>query len=363
MGEGNWRIARGDRPIRLIDRPLGIGRLDNPPTPVFGAEPGPATTAALVQLDGRDAARRRPWHRARHARAAESGDAPFPLPARRRHGAVHGPLAAARRPASLRHQPRRPSAPVAHASPSSSSSSTRRSEMPAARSRRYASEALAANLALPAHGLVTLTWGNASAIDRDAGLVAIKPSGVSYAELTAERARRARTRREGRRRDRAGRRPIRPPIWRCTAPSPRSARSSTPTLHGRPYGRRRNVRSRCSGRRTPTCRHTRSRSRGRSTEDEIDADYEGATGAALIEAVREHGPSEVPCALVRGHGPFCWGRDRRRRRSRTPSRSRRWRGWPCSRRCWTPTRRRWPEPVRAKHYARKHGPDAYYGQS
>jgi L-arabinose isomerase len=54
MGEGNWRIARGDRPIRLIDRPLGIGRLDNPPTPVFGAEPGPATTAALVQIDGHE---------------------------------------------------------------------------------------------------------------------------------------------------------------------------------------------------------------------------------------------------------------------------------------------------------------------
>ncbi|MFZ0384281.1 MAG: L-fucose/L-arabinose isomerase family protein [Solirubrobacteraceae bacterium] len=54
MGEGNWRIARDDRPIRLIDRPLGIGRLDNPPTPVFGAEPGPATTAALVQIDGHE---------------------------------------------------------------------------------------------------------------------------------------------------------------------------------------------------------------------------------------------------------------------------------------------------------------------
>lgn len=52
MGEGNWRIARGDRPVRLIDRPLGIGRLDNPPTPVFSAQPGEATTAALVPLEG-----------------------------------------------------------------------------------------------------------------------------------------------------------------------------------------------------------------------------------------------------------------------------------------------------------------------
>jgi L-arabinose isomerase len=52
MGEGNWKIARRDRPIRLIDRELGIGRLDNPPTPVFSAEPGVATTVALVPLEG-----------------------------------------------------------------------------------------------------------------------------------------------------------------------------------------------------------------------------------------------------------------------------------------------------------------------
>ncbi|HEY1511565.1 MAG TPA: L-fucose/L-arabinose isomerase family protein [Solirubrobacteraceae bacterium] len=52
MGEGNWKIARSDRPIRLIDRELGIGRLSNPPTPVFSAQPGVATTAALVPLEG-----------------------------------------------------------------------------------------------------------------------------------------------------------------------------------------------------------------------------------------------------------------------------------------------------------------------
>jgi L-arabinose isomerase len=52
MGEGNWRIARADRPVRLIDRELGIGGLDNPPTPVFQAAPGPATAAVLVALDG-----------------------------------------------------------------------------------------------------------------------------------------------------------------------------------------------------------------------------------------------------------------------------------------------------------------------
>ena len=45
-------------------------------------------------------------------------------------------------------------------------------------------EVLAANLALPAHGLVTLTWGNVSGIDRERGLVAIKPSGVPYESMT-----------------------------------------------------------------------------------------------------------------------------------------------------------------------------------
>ncbi|MGI8714372.1 MAG: L-fucose/L-arabinose isomerase family protein [Solirubrobacteraceae bacterium] len=52
MGEGNWKLARTDRPVRLIDRPLGIGGLENPPTPVFSAVPGAATTAALIPLEG-----------------------------------------------------------------------------------------------------------------------------------------------------------------------------------------------------------------------------------------------------------------------------------------------------------------------
>jgi L-arabinose isomerase len=54
MGEGNWRVARPDRPVRLIDRPLGIGGLGNPPTTVFSARPGPATTCSLVPLEGEE---------------------------------------------------------------------------------------------------------------------------------------------------------------------------------------------------------------------------------------------------------------------------------------------------------------------
>ncbi len=52
MGEGNWKVARKDRPVKLIDRPLDIGGLDNPPTPIFSAELGVTTVASLVPVSG-----------------------------------------------------------------------------------------------------------------------------------------------------------------------------------------------------------------------------------------------------------------------------------------------------------------------
>jgi L-arabinose isomerase len=52
MGEGNWRLARQDRPVRLIKRPLGIGGLADPPTFLFQYATGPATLATLVSLGG-----------------------------------------------------------------------------------------------------------------------------------------------------------------------------------------------------------------------------------------------------------------------------------------------------------------------
>jgi L-arabinose isomerase len=52
MGEGNWALARDDRPVRLIKRPLGIGALDDPPTFLFQYATGPATLATLVALGG-----------------------------------------------------------------------------------------------------------------------------------------------------------------------------------------------------------------------------------------------------------------------------------------------------------------------
>ena len=114
MGEGNWKIALGPPEPRLIDRELGIGRLDNPPTPVFSAEPGIATSAALVPLEGE-------FYRLVVGRG-EVLDTPelpnvempyFHFRPESRHGVVHGRLAAARRSPSFRDQPRRPRRPLA----------------------------------------------------------------------------------------------------------------------------------------------------------------------------------------------------------------------------------------------------------
>src|SRR5919198_5076236 len=52
MGEGNWKIARRDRRVKLIKRPLGIGKLADPPTFLFQYRPGAATLATLVSLGG-----------------------------------------------------------------------------------------------------------------------------------------------------------------------------------------------------------------------------------------------------------------------------------------------------------------------
>ena len=52
MGEGNWKVARKDRGVTLIDRPLDIGDLENPPTPKFNVEPGAATLCSLVSVVG-----------------------------------------------------------------------------------------------------------------------------------------------------------------------------------------------------------------------------------------------------------------------------------------------------------------------
>ena len=114
MGEGNWALAREDRPVRLIKRPLGIGGLDDPPTFLFQYATGPATLATLVSLGGE-----RFRLLVAEGEILDTEELPalempygFFRPDSRR-ARMHGRLAAAGRPAPPDPQPRPPRGRVA----------------------------------------------------------------------------------------------------------------------------------------------------------------------------------------------------------------------------------------------------------
>jgi L-ribulose-5-phosphate 4-epimerase len=221
-------------------------------------------------------------------------------------------------------------------------------------------EVLAANLALPAHDLVTLTWGNASAIDRASGLVVIKPSGISYDAMAADDlviVDLDGTVVEGPRRPSTDT-PTHVALYRafeqiggivhvhCTwATAWAQAQREIPLLG--------TTHADLSAHPIPLTRAL--------TAAEIDEDYEGATGVALVEAVGLRGALEVPCVLVRGHAPFCWGVDvaaavenavtleQVARMALLTS-------------LLDPRLVPLAHEVRDKHFARKHGPGSYYGQ-
>ena len=97
------------------------------------------------------------------------------------------------------------------------------------------------------------------------------------------------------------------------------------------------------------------------TDEEIATDYEGATGAVLVETIAERGPAELPCALARGHAPFCWGA--------TPSKAvevaitlEEVARMALLTMLLDPAAAPLDAAVRDKHFERKHGPQAYYGQ-
>jgi len=221
-------------------------------------------------------------------------------------------------------------------------------------------QALEANLALPAHGLVTLTWGNASVIDRDAGLVAIKPSGVRYERLRVEDlvvCDLGGDIVEGSRRPSTDT-PTHLALYRAfeqvgAVVHTHSTWATVWAQAQRPIPLLGTTHADLSPHPIPLTRPL--------TEAEIDAGYEAATGAVLIEAVRDHGPVQAPCALVRGHAPFCWGETTAAAVDNAVTLEQ------VARMALFTTMLDADSPplaelVRAKHYARKHGADAYYGQ-
>ena len=171
---------------------------------------------------------------------------------------------------------------------------------------QWKEEILEANLLLAKSGLVPLTWGNVSGINRERGLVAIKPSGVPYDRLTAKDIVIV---------DLNGK-----PMDGDLRPS-----SDLPThlVLYRAFGQIGGVvhtHSRFatvfaqSGRELPALGTTHADSfygtvpcTRRMTASEIAGDYETETGNVIAEAFANRDPQAIPGVLVHSHGPFTWG--------------------------------------------------------
>jgi L-ribulose-5-phosphate 4-epimerase len=170
-------------------------------------------------------------------------------------------------------------------------------------------QVLEANLALVRAGLVVLTFGNASAVDRDAGVVAIKPSGVSYGRLTASDVAvldlASGVVVEGETRPSSDT-PTHLVLYRAWPGIGGVVHTHSPFATAWAQARREIP---CFG--TTHADHfdgsvpvTRS-----LTPAEIGGEYEHATGEAIVEtfASLELEPLRRPAALVVSHGPFVWG--------------------------------------------------------
>ena len=169
-------------------------------------------------------------------------------------------------------------------------------------------QVLQANLLLPKHGLVTFTWGNVSGIDETRRFVVIKPSGISYEDMQAEHM-------------------VVVDLESGQQIDGKLAPSSDTATHLALYRAFPNIGG---------VVHTHSRwatifsqagwsipplgtthadyfygeipCTRKMTQAEIEGAYEAETGKVIIETFAEHNPDNTPAALVYRHGPFCWGK-------------------------------------------------------
>jgi len=217
-----------------------------------------------------------------------------------------------------------------------------------------------ANLDLVKYNLVTLTFGNVSGFDRKMGLMAIKPSGISYDELKPKDI-------------------VIVDLKGKVIEGKLKPSSDTPT-HLKLYRAFKEIggvshahseyatafaqaareipclgttHADCFYGSIPVTRYLR--------QKEVREDYEGNTGKVIIERFAASNPLEMPAVLVAGHGPFCWGRspleavennlilEKVAKMALVTL-------------LVNPEKKPLPDYILRKHYQRKHGPHAYYGQ-
>ena len=217
-----------------------------------------------------------------------------------------------------------------------------------------------ANLLLPKYGLVTFTWGNVSGIDRDTHLVVIKPSGVPYDSMTPEDmviVNMAGNVVEGK--------------WKPSSDTPThlALYRAFPNIGGIVHTHSRWATSFAqAGIGIPAMGTTHADyfygdipCTRPMTEEEIKGEYEKETGNVIIETFKDKDPDAIPGVLVYSHGPFSWGTDPENAvemavimeevafmdyHALTLN----------------PVHRDMQQALLDKHYLRKHGANAYYGQ-
>lgn len=221
-------------------------------------------------------------------------------------------------------------------------------------------EVLEANLEIARRELALYTWGNASGIDREKGVVAIKPSGVAYEDLTADKLVLV---------DLEGKvvegdlspstdTPSHLVLYRAWSEIGGVCHTHSPEAVAWAQGRREIP---CLGTTHADHFYGRVPLTQPLTPEEIASGYEVATGESIVRRFKNLGPLAVPAVLCANHGPFTWGETAAKAVYHAV----------VLEECAKMARRTFelraeagpiPRALLDKHYLRKHGPDAYYGQ-